>query len=106
MLRPNGTPQYSRDSRQLQPSPPAAGELLPKRRVFGPGEGGVLLHDGEGLSARLLQEPPVAQDVGDAEVGDSRLARAEEVAGAADREVLLGDPEAVAALGHDPEAAF
>ena len=42
--------------------------------------------------------------MGDAEAGHARLARAEDLAAAAQPQVLLGDAEAVLGLAHDAEA--
>ncbi len=56
---------------------------------------GVDGHQGPGLAAGLLQEGGVAKEVGHAELGQPRLARAEELTGAAELKVDLGDAEAV-----------
>ena len=56
------------------------------------------------LPARLLEDGPIAQQIGHAELGQARLARAEELAGAAQLEVDLGDPKAVAGGHHGVEA--
>ena len=57
----------------------------------------------EGLRPRALEQVAVAEEVGDAEGRHAPLPRAEEVAGAADLEVLLRDREAVLGRDHDVE---
>src|SRR5690606_18651087 len=52
----------------------------------------------------LFHERVVAREVADAQGGQARLPRAEDVAGAAQREVALGDREAVGRRGDGLEA--
>src|ERR1051325_4640642 len=54
--------------------------------------------------AGLLHQRVVAEDVADAKSQSARLARAEELAGAAGLEIALGDVEAVARGGEDVQA--
>ncbi len=64
------------------------------------------LDEGEGLAPRLLEHGAVPEEIGDAELGQSGLPRAEEVAGPAQLEVDLGDLEAVIGSGHGGDPAF
>ena len=81
-------------SRRARGTPPA-GHRRPR-----PG----LLHVAEGLLARQRQEVAVAQQVAHAQARQAGLAGAEEVAGAAQLQVLLRDHEAVVAARQDVEA--
>jgi len=61
---------------------------------------GVIVKEGEGGVLGVLEEGHIAGEVGDLEGGETMLALAEEIAWAAEPEVLLGDLEAVIGFGH------
>src|SRR5439155_15043080 len=71
------------------------------RRIAELGVGG---DDRLSLLARLLEDGGVTEEVGGAELGESRLPGAEELAGPAQLEVDLRDLEAVGRRGHRGDA--
>ena len=84
---------------------PAREQRRPQRAVLGPGEVGIRRHEGEGFLPRLLEERAVTPQIGHAKGGQAGLPGADEVAGAADAEIGLGDAEPVAGLLHGGEPA-
>ena len=76
-------------------------DLWQRRGIYPPPKGAT---DLPGLVPGRRQELAVDLEVGEPELGHTALARSEQLAGAAEAKVLLGDPEAVVALAHDVEA--
>src|SRR5215470_8364659 len=90
----------SSDAGQSELAAPAGEENLSQtamRRVTEVGVGG---DDRLGLAPRFLEERAVAHQVGEPELGQPRLPRAEEFAGAAQLQVDLGNLEAVRGRDH------
>ena len=84
---------------------PLVFEAVPDGGDFGGREGGVgLSGEAFGFGFGEFKEGAVAEEVGDAELGEAGLARAEELAGAALLEVELGEFEAVLRGDHGIEA--
>src|SRR5207302_6486211 len=81
--------------RQRELASPARQERRAQRAVCRLGQLAIARDDGARLAARLLEQAGVAQQIRRLELGEPRLARAEELAGAAQLEVDLGDAEAV-----------
>ena len=64
---------------------------------------GIALDDQAGVVARRLQQLAVGREVGQPHVGQAALPGAQQLAGAAQAQILLGDAEAVLGLAHDGE---
>ena len=64
---------------------------------------GIALDDQPGVVAGGLQQLAMGGEVGQPHVGQAALAGAQQLAGAAQAQVLLGDAEAVLGLAHDGE---
>src|SRR6185503_16954894 len=96
----------SSDTRQAELAAPAREQPVAQSAVRRLAQLGVARDDVLGLAARLFEDRAVAQQVGHAELGQSGLARAEEIAGAADLEVDLRDLEAVGRADHRVDPAL
>src|SRR5712692_2123326 len=85
----------SPDAGQRELAAPAGEEHLAQAAVGGIAQLGIGGDDDLGFPPGLLEERRVADQVGDAELRQPRLARAEELARAAQLEIGLGDLEPV-----------
>src|SRR5205814_3915330 len=92
--------RMSADARQVQLAAPARQQRLAHPAVRRAPQLRVLGDDRLRLAPRLLEDGGIAQQVRHAELGQSRLARAEELARTAQLQIGLGDLEAVVRTGH------
>src|SRR5438034_3386707 len=81
----------SAHAREVQLAAPAREQRLAEPTVDRVAKLGVLGNDRLSLQSRLLEDGGVTQQVGDAELRQAGLARAEELAGTAQLQVDLGD---------------
>src|SRR5206468_9240812 len=92
--------------RQRELAPPPREQRGAERAVGRFGELAVARDDGARLAARLLEQVRVAEQIDCAELGEPRLARAEELARAAQLQIDLGDAEAVVRRRHRVDPAL
>src|SRR5499433_1196058 len=102
---PTPPARASADAGQVDLAAPAGEERRAQGAVLWGEELRISRHEGEGLASRLLQHGAVAQEIRDAELRKTRLARAEEIARAAQLEVGLRDAKAIVRRRHGVDAA-
>src|SRR5256885_820328 len=96
----------SADAREIELAAPAREQRLPQPALRRLSQLGILRDDRLRLAPRLLEDRGVPQQIGDAELRQSGLPRAEEFAGAAQLQVDLRDLEAVVGLDHRAHTAL
>src|SRR5690242_11524231 len=91
------------DVSELEPPAPAVLQHRFHRAGFGPREPRIYIQPRERFFTRVEQQAGVAREIREAKVGESGLARSDQLAGPAELQVCFGDFESISLAFHDAE---